>query len=246
MHQYTEAARHALDYPFRIPLHSFVCVDGHAADPGAVRVDLSERIPVLAYGSNAAPAVLGRKLAATPDPVPVLRAVVSDLDVVYSAHLSSYGSVPATLQRSPGTEAMVCVAYVTGEQLRILSRTEPNYDLQLLGGLSCIFGDGSVLAEASAYVSRQGCLLAGASEVAMACVPARGRAFEAMNQRQVLEHVRRALCPQRTLSEFVTEAVGNPEQARRWTGRLQETARPFGWRSRVSKTAAWQVSLFRG
>ena len=52
--------------------------------------------PVLAVGSNAAPAQLGRKFPAElfPDGVviPVLRCVLPDFDVVYAPLISSYGS----------------------------------------------------------------------------------------------------------------------------------------------------------
>ena len=52
--------------------------------------------PVLAVGSNAAPAQLARKFPAElfPDGVviPVLRCVLPDFDVVYAPLISSYGS----------------------------------------------------------------------------------------------------------------------------------------------------------
>lgn len=51
--------------------------------------------PVLAVGSNAAPAQLARKFPADMLPevvIPVLRCVLPDFDVVYAPLISSYGS----------------------------------------------------------------------------------------------------------------------------------------------------------
>ena len=52
--------------------------------------------PVLAVGSNAAPAQLARKFPAELFPngvvIPVLRCVLPDFDVVYAPLISSYGS----------------------------------------------------------------------------------------------------------------------------------------------------------
>ena len=71
-------------------------------DPAELEIDREARTPVLAYGSNAAPEVLSRKLALSDQPVLVVPARLREFDVVYSAHISPYGAVPATLQRSPG------------------------------------------------------------------------------------------------------------------------------------------------
>lgn len=60
--------------------------------------------PVLAVGSNAAPAQLARKFPADlfPDGVviPVLRCVLPDFDVVYAPLISSYGSCTGTAEHA--------------------------------------------------------------------------------------------------------------------------------------------------
>lgn len=60
--------------------------------------------PVLAVGSNAAPAQLARKFPAElfPDGVviPVLRCVLPDFDVVYAPLISSYGSYTGTAEHA--------------------------------------------------------------------------------------------------------------------------------------------------
>ena len=57
--------------------------------------------PVLAVGSNAAPAQLARKFPAEQFPdgvvIPVLRCVLPDFDVVYAPLISSYGSCTGAL-----------------------------------------------------------------------------------------------------------------------------------------------------
>jgi hypothetical protein len=219
-----EPLERALGYPYAIPERSFALKDGRILAPGAVEVDLSARVAVLAYGSNASPAVLGRKLAGSTDPVPVLRAVLSDLDVVYSAHISPYGAVPATLRRSPGTEAAAFVAQLTDEQVRLISETEPNYRLTSLEAASCELEDGSTPA-LSAYLSRHGCLLHESTEIAVAGIAARGRSFPAMSQRQVLELVRSLVCPERSLQSFVAAAAADPKLAGRWTQTLAKRRR---------------------
>jgi hypothetical protein len=107
--------RRALDYPYAAP--------ELPADPDP---DLAGRTPLLSYGANASPEALARKLASLPRPeLPVLRAELQGFDVVYSAHVSPYGAVPATLLESPGTTAPVFVLHPTPEQLALLTVSEP-------------------------------------------------------------------------------------------------------------------------
>jgi hypothetical protein len=180
----------ALDYPYAIPDHSFVYAGGRVRRPEEVDVDVAERTELLAYGSNAAPEVLDRKLAADPDPVLLLRAALVDYDVVYSAHVSAYGAVPATLRPSPGTEATVFVAYLTTAQLELIALTEPNYDLTKLEGIRCRLAGGGTLSEVGAYLSRHGCLLDGnGSPIALTAIEASGRTLPEMTQREALQQI---------------------------------------------------------
>ncbi len=222
----SEALKQALAYPYGVPSTSYTLVGGRALGPDAVQVDLSTRTPLLAYGSNAAPAVLARKLGGEADPVPVVRVVLSDFDVVYSAHISAYGAIPAAIQCSPGTETHVFVAHLAAEQLRRISKTEPNYELRPLPAACRVAGTGAPL-EISAFVSRHGCLALDAGEVALTDVPARGRRFPAMSEADVLERVRRELRPDLDLEGFVAVAVADARTARRWSERLRAGARPL-------------------
>jgi hypothetical protein len=177
-----ERLRRAAAYPYAIPARSFVQLGARALELPA-ELDLSGRRPLLAYGSNAAPEALARKLAADPGtPLPLLRAELAGFDAVYSDHLSPYGAVPATLHPSPGTALAVFVSYPTEGQRALLASTEPNYEERRLTGLSCELETGGALEEADAFLSRHGCLLLDGSPVALSAIPARGRVFPALGQ----------------------------------------------------------------
>jgi hypothetical protein len=221
----SEELKRALAYPYSIPSASYALAGGGAVPVEAVDVDLSARTALLAYGSNAAPEVLARKLGAAAAPVPVLAAALRDFDVVYSAHISAYGAVPATLQRSLGTEVSVFVAHLTGEQLRRVSETEPNYELRPVPAAGLRGTGWEAPSELVAYVSRHGCLVEAGGEVALSSIEASGRRFAALSEPQVLERVRRRLCPDRDLEELVATAVSDPNAARRWTEQLRAGAR---------------------
>ncbi len=210
----------AMRYPYAVPARAFAQLRHDTLSPDDVDVDLAERTSLLAYGSNGSPEVLGRKLALSADPVLVEPAWLHDFDVVYSAHISPYGAVPATLQRSPGTAVRVAVLHLTPEQLTLLSATEPNYEPSTLEGVHCELADGTVRSELSAYLSQHGCLLVDGSEVALVAVPARDRRFAEMSEPQVLEHVRVTLAPEESMDSFVLANAADPALAQERSARL--------------------------
>lgn len=202
-----ELVQRATAYPYAIPSRSFLQV-GERALEWTADLDLSDRTPLLAYGSNAAPEVLARKLAAAPAvPLPVIRAELDDFDVVYSAHVSAYGSVPATLLGSPGTTVAVHVAYPDSAQLRLLLATEPNYELTRLEDITCRLGAGAALSAVDAFVSRHGCLTIDRTAVALSAIQAEGRTLANMTEPEVLERVRSRLLPEFTLEEFIAARI---------------------------------------
>jgi hypothetical protein len=205
-----DVVERALGYPYGAPSGPFIQLGHQTLDPAELEIDRAARTPVLAYGSNAAPRVLSRKLALTDQPVLVVPARFCEFDVVYSAHISPYGAIPATLQRSPGTEVRVHVIYMTDAQIGVISATEPNYRPQLLEDIECRLEDGEGLSEVSAYISRHGCLLVDGSEVALDAVSATGRTLAAMSEPEVMEQVRSSLCPQDDLDAFVLANVTDP------------------------------------
>lgn len=210
----------AMRYPYAVPARAFAQLGHETLSPEDVEIDLGERATLLAYGSNGSPEVLGRKLALSADPVLVEPAWLHDFDVVYSAHISPYGAVPATLQRSPGTRVRVAVLQLTPEQLRLVSATEPNYEASVLEDARCELSSGAVKTELNAYLSRHGCLLVDDAEVALVAVPARDRRFAEMSEPQVLEHVRAALAPEESIDSFVLANVADPALSQERSARL--------------------------
>jgi len=221
----SEILAQAAAYPFPAPLRSFVQVGDRTHDLPP-EPDLAGRRPLLAYGANASPQVLASKLAALPpEPLPVLRAGLADFDVVYSAHLSPYGAVPSTLQRSPGTIAPVYVAYPTEGQEEAIVATEPNYVLAQLE-LEVRTEEGDRLSVLDAFVSRHGCLALDGGEVALAAIEAAGRRFPSLGEIEVLERVRAILAPDLELERFVESSL-DPGLAAARTAVLRGNAIPL-------------------
>jgi hypothetical protein len=186
--------KRALTYPYATPERSYLYREGRAEELPE-DFDLAGRAPLLSYGANAAPEALALKLAALPgEPLPVARSELRDFDVVYSAHVSPYGAVPATIVESPGTVAPVFVLHPTAEQHALLSATELNYDLVRIG-------------EADAFRSKHGCLEFDCSPVALAAIRSRGRTLPELDQRAVLERVRAYLEPELELEEFIHACI---------------------------------------
>lgn len=214
-----EIVRRALAYPEAVPGRSFVQVAGRTmglAEARAAGLDLERRSALLAYASNAAPAVLARKLAPLPAaPLPVLGAGLTGFDVIYSAHVSPHGAVPGTLHESVGTAIRVAVLLATDEQLRLLSTTEPNYELRRLEGLDLrldapaglLPGAMEACATVAAYISRHGPLELDGSPVALGAIEARNRRLPSLPQPDVLDRVRAAHRPGLPLERFILDAV---------------------------------------
>src|SRR3954471_20558838 len=184
----------ALTYPYPTPERSYLFCDG-AAGELPDEFDFGARTPLLAYGANAAPEALARKLGRLPEEaLPVVRSELQDFDVVYSAHVSPYGAVPATLLESPGTVAPVFVLHPTAEQRALLTASEPNYDLVEVSGIA-------------AFLSRHGPLSIDGLQVALAAVRSVGRTLPELDEPAVLERSRGQLAPELTVEEFVHACV---------------------------------------
>jgi hypothetical protein len=216
----SDVVQRATAYPYERPTRPFAQRGHRTFAPDEIAIERDERVPLLAYGSNAAPRVLARKLALSHEPVLVVPASLHGFDVVYSAHISPYGAVPATLQRSPGTAVEVHVIYATEAQAGVITATEPNYEPASLQDVECRLEGGETLTELTAYVSRHGCLLLDGTEAALAAVPASGRAFPELLEPEMLERVRALTAPEEDLDSFVLANVVDPELARDRSTRL--------------------------
>lgn len=220
MSERNDVVERAVGYPYEAPWRPFVQLGHETLDPAELEVDRAERTPILAYGSNAAPEVLARKLALSDQPVLVVPAWLNGFDVVYSAHISPYGAVPATLQRSPGTEVRVHVVYMTSAQVGLVAATEPNYEAATVAGAVCQPDDEEPIPDPAAYLSRHGCLLHDNSELALAAVEANGRSFPEMSEPEVIEHLRATFCPDDSLDSFVLANVTDPGLSQSRTAQL--------------------------
>jgi hypothetical protein len=205
-----EMVRRALAYPYDPPPGSFVQIGDRTLPVPPEEIDVEGRRALLAYGANASPEALTRKLAALPpEPIPVLRVALSGWDVVYSAHVTRYGAVPAAVVASPGTVASVHLVFPDDEQLAALAATEgQNYRLEQLVDFAAeleIGGEGP--AEIDAFISVHGPLLLDGSPVALAAIPARGRVFPELTTPDMIDRVRAAIHPDLSLTEFVLHHV---------------------------------------
>jgi hypothetical protein len=205
-----ELVRRALAYPYDPPRGSFVQLGAETLPVPPQEIDVEGRRALLAYGSNASPEALTRKLAhLEPRPIPVLRVSLGGWDVVYSAHVTRYGSVPAAVVPSPGTVANVHLVFPDDEQLAAIAATEgQNYRLEQLADFTAeyeIGGEGPV--EIDAFIGVHGPLLVDGSPIALAAIPARGRAFPDLTTPEMIDRVRAAVAPDLSLEEFVLHHV---------------------------------------
>ena len=228
------ALNRAKAYPYPAPEGSYVLTHGGPREiaDGAPPPGLDGRTPVLAVGSNRSPEQLARKFAplgaAT---LPVTRARLADFDSVYSAHFSSYGAIPATLQHAPGTTALLSVTWLTAPQLDRMHETEVatgNYAFGELSGIK-LETAGRVLGRVFAYVSRRGCLTDAGAPVALAEVAAEERCWPALAQEEMLERARHRLAPGHGLDHFLGAAISETATRAALTKALAAEARPFAY-----------------
>jgi hypothetical protein len=205
-----ELVRRALAYPYDPPTGSFVQVVDRTLPVPPEAIDIEGRRALLAYGANASPEALTRKLAhLAPEPIAVLRVALSGWDVVYSAHITRYGSVPAAVVASPGTVASVHLVFPSDAQLAALAATEgENYRLERLVDFAAeleIGGEGP--REIDAFLSAHGPLLVDGAPVALAAIRARDRVFAELTTPAMIDRVRASLTPALTVPEFVRHFV---------------------------------------
>ncbi|UEM21708.1 gamma-glutamylcyclotransferase [Skermanella mucosa] len=218
----------ASGYPYAFPACSYLFRDGAQHPlPATLPALLADRVPVIACGSNRAPEQLARKFRDWPHPltIPVLCGRLAGFDVVYSAHFTRYGALPATLHPAPAPGAVVEVAvqWLTGAELERMDATEGigvNYDRRELGGIRLEIEGLGVIASAEAYLSRRGALAIDGRPVALAAIPCAGRTWPALDQPGVLEAVRARLAPGSDLHGFIHAIVTDPDYRAEQTAAL--------------------------
>jgi hypothetical protein len=195
----------ARGYPYAIPRASFVYRDGGPApfDPALTR----GRTPVLAIGSNQSPERLAQKFGHDASHViPVERARLDGFDVVYSAHVTRYGAIPAMLQVCTDACVAVAVTWLSDAQLAIMHESEiaaANYRFAELADVRVRLEARRERPAALAYVSSRGNLTHDGGPVALSAIACTGRRFAAMSTHEVLERVRERVAPELDADAFI-------------------------------------------
>lgn len=207
-----EMLKRALGYPYHVPENDFVLSNGDIRNFQDNSV-LRGRKPVLAIGSNRSPEQLLRKFGKD-NLIPVTHAELSDYDVVYSAHIASYGSIPATLIFSPGTTVNVCLTWLSSKQLCRMHETEAlgiSYDYLESQKLEVKLRQGQSVDVIGCYKARKGCLNLKGAPAALSAVPARERVHPACEQRFVLQYVYSKWPEQENFGSWLTRVVTDTE-----------------------------------
>lgn len=214
----------ALGYPYGTPVDSYTLRGGRVSAFEADEV--AGRTAVIAYGSNRAPEQLRRKFPGSETVLPVQRAWLDDHDVVYSAHLTAYGSVPAALRAHPGCRVAVAVTWLDEGQLAVMHETEvgaENYFYEPLDGVVGLAGGGPV-DKVFVYAGTRGHLALDGQAIALAEIAAQGRGLSALGQREVLELVRDRLAPETSFEDFIEETIGDRDLRRQRIALLADGA----------------------
>ncbi|WP_073953462.1 hypothetical protein [Thalassospira sp. TSL5-1] len=192
----------ALLYPYAAPDHDYI-LRNRAVTPLYTRnkfdhIDrlLGGRVPVIAAGSNRSPRQLARKFSRFSEAVeiPVTMGWMQNYDIVYCAHLTSYGAVPATILQSPGTVVRVAINWLLPDQLHHMHATESlgdHYDYRQIPSAGITLDCGLTVQRAGAYIARYGVEFSTGDIFTLADIKAENRRLPERNQWQMLQYVAR-------------------------------------------------------
>jgi len=220
----------ARGYPYAFPRTSFVYIDGAVRpfEPNMTR----GRTPVLAFGSNQSPERLTQKFGHQAGHIiPVERGKLQDFDVVFSAHLTNYGSIAAMLQVSKGATVELAITWLDDDQLEIMHETEisaANYFFGALENISLQREHSAAVNTAYAYVGRRGHFLHEGDAVALSAVACDNRRLPGKTTAEMLEIVRQAHAPDHDPDGFILKVLDDPAYRDGLTAKLEETSVDFG------------------
>lgn len=246
-----QTLKRALGYPYPRPPVSFIfpcdtCPP--ALSPVQEASILSDRSLnfVLVVGSNAAPARLLDKFGPSSYPIPVLSVNVSDVDVVHSASLTKYGSIPATITPCPGAVLSTHATMLTDAQLSMMNDTEYGYYLVQVRTELVRMNSGLPIPNNTpvlAYVSAEGPLKASDGHPkALTLIKAQGRLFTEWEQRHALEFVMATAVAKgitardEGLEAFILRNTEDDSRRKNIIGAIKEVAS-----TTVSSDGFWQV-----
>lgn len=219
----------AKGYPYPAPAQSYLFSHGEIRPIDAA--DFAGRTPVLGHGSNRAPSQLARKFqrfSGRDAEIPVTYVWLQDYDVVYSAHVTTYGAIASTLQAAPGCRVRVALTWLDDRQLERMHETEGHYGFGRLDGarLTAEAGPDADGHDVMMYLSDHGCLVRDDAPVGLAAVQADGRSHPALAQEEALALVRDRVAAEADLDAFILEAIADLELRWRRIQALQAHARP--------------------
>lgn len=183
-------------------------------ETGSFEFDKLSRTPVIACGSNAAPEQLLRKFGSAHDPIFVSAAILKGFRCTYSAHITSYGSIPATLSRLPHQDTHCHITWLTDAQISKMHETEAlgvNYRYSKLSNLKLHCSIQGSLNAAMAYISLHGSLLINNKPIGVAGInhSAVGTSLLTMTQKELQAAVLKLLGIDIPLDEFILENINN-------------------------------------
>ena len=210
-----------LEYPFeRIP-GSFVYDPKATAGDGfkeLERAELNEAIKsnphwILSYGSNSAKSQLIDKFKNEDEKIYGIDATLEGYDVVFGAHVSRKGYVPATLASSSKTSVPCHILLLTDGQLGILNVSEgikyKTYELEKVKGVIKLkhpFED-KAIEEVKTYFLKNNYLLSNGNPIALSVVQASDRIWPDKTEKELLSFL--AKREGFSLDEFVKELKKN-------------------------------------
>ncbi len=199
--------RRALDYPYELAKTSFIMKDGvQVAWDEAI--DLSNRTPVLACGSNQSPVQLKRKFPT--GLIPVMAGWLKDYDSVYSAHFTTYGSVAATYHYEPGVRSRQMITWLDSAQLADMHKSEAlgvNYEFVEFDGLTFQSDCAQVIKTAYSYQSLRGPLKLSGQPVGLSAIEAKGRPYQGLWEEDLQNRLLDIWHYPHSLSTFVQETI---------------------------------------
>jgi hypothetical protein len=193
-------------------------------------IEIDETIAIVAAGSNGSAIQLARKYRERRSGRPTLiaPATIGGAVSVYSAHIASYGSVPATMHLGPdaAVTASAHVLLMPVEELAHMNATESlglNYVLAAPHAMRATV-DRVTIDRPLAYVSLRGALSLSGGPVRLPDMGGEASGYPAASQREMLARVQAHVGDAGSLEDFVTRLIGDRTMRLAVTARLAETA----------------------
>ena len=201
----------AFTYPYDAPDGSYLFANGRAEGYRPPSAMAERRFPVIGYGSNRAPAQLVRKYPGADEQIPIEAAWLDNFDVVYSARLAGYGSIPATVAACPGCRSPVKISWLSAAQLPTMHASEGigvAYDFGVLE-VPVVGEHSGLLPRAFIYVNRTGALAPAGEPVPLAEIASQGRRWRSLGQQDMQAELATHLSPGSSAEAFVQASLGD-------------------------------------